>query len=229
MAGDPVECSHITRNPDGTLAHIDAITRNIPGGIETEGWDFALSWKRTTRAGDFDLRWDNAYVDYWGEIGKPARGSQLPDGSLAQGNVVGTNNDLYGVIWRLRSVAMLAWQHGAWGASITGRYFSPIIEDCSGPPHIAQVVGDPSLRFLCSDPDHMENGSPAPLNRVGAVTYVDLETNWRAPWQGIFTLGVRNALDREPPLARSYRAYNSFFPDYDVPGRFYYASYRQKF
>ncbi len=229
IAGDPVECSHITRNPDGTLAHIDAITRNIPGGIETDGWDFALAWKRTTRFGDFDLRWDNAYISYWGDIGKSARGALLPDGSLAQGNVAGKDNDLYGVVWRLRSVATLAWQRGAWGASITGRYFSPIVEPCRPPVRAAQVLHDPSWLSLCSDPDHVENDVPMPRNRVGAVTYVDLEANWRAPWQGVFTLGVRNAFDRDPPHAWSYSTLNSFFPDYDIPGRYWWLSYRQKF
>ncbi len=228
IAGDPVACSHIARNPDGTLAHIDAITRNLPGGIETEGWDFALSWKRATQLGDFSLRWDNAYVDYWGDIGKHQRGSQLPDGSLAQGNVVGTNNDLYGVVWRLRSVATLAWQRGNWGASITGRYFSSINEGCFNVIRVARRVHDPSLRELCSDPDHAFEGEPDPRNRVGAVTYVDLEASWRAPWRGIFTFGVRNAFDRNPPLAYSALA-NSFFADYDIPGRYFYASYRQKF
>lgn len=228
IAGDPVECSHITRNPDGTLAHVDAITRNLPGGIETEGVDFGLSWKRNTRVGNFSLVWQSAYVSYWGEIGKPARGSALPDGSLARGNVVGKNDDLYGVVWRVRSVATLAWQRGAWGASITGRYFSPVVEPCRPPFRTSQLFG-PSWLSLCSDPDHMEYGSPAPRNRVGAVTYVDLETNWRAPWQGVFTLGVRNAFDRDPPHAWSYNGANSFFPDYDIPGRFWWLSYRQRF
>jgi iron complex outermembrane receptor protein len=227
--GDPVACSRITRNPDGTLLHIDAINQNIPGGIETEGVDFALAWKRATRAGDFSLRWEAAYVSYWGDIGKPARGSILPDGSLAQGNVVGSNNDLYGVIWRLRSVATLAWQRGDWGASISARYFSPILEFCGPPWRASQVLDDPSWLALCSDPGHMEDGSPSPRNRVGAVNYVDLEANWRAPWKGVFTLGVRNAFDRDPPHAWSYNGANSFFPDYDIPGRFWWLSYRQHF
>ena len=229
IAGDPVECSHIMRNADGTLAHVDAITRNLPGGIETEGVDFGLSWKRSTRAGDFSLAWQNAYVGYWGDIGKPARGSALPDGSLARGNVVGKNDDLYGVVWRLRSVATLAWHRGPWGASITGRWFSPIVEPCNPPRRAAQVFHDPSWLLLCSDPGHMQDGSPAPRNRVGAVTYADLETNWRAPWRGVFTLGVRNAFDRNPPHAWSYSSANSFFPDYDIPARFWWLAYRQQF
>jgi iron complex outermembrane receptor protein len=67
-----------------------------------------------------------------------------------------------------------------------------------------------------------------PLNRVGAVIYVDLQMGWIAPWKGRFTLGVRNAFDRSPPVSYSAAA-NSFLPDYDIPGRFFYASYRQLF
>ena len=74
----------------------------------------------------------------------------------------------------------------------------------------------------------MEDGMPTPRNRVGAVTYIDLETSWNAPWQARFAFGVRNAFDRDPPVSYSAAA-NSFFPDYDIPGRFFYASYRQKF
>lgn len=60
------------------------------------------------------------------------------------------------------------------------------------------------------------------------MTYTDLQAGWNAPWHGQVTAGIRNALDRNPPV--SYSAFeNSFFPDYDIPGRFFYASYRQKF
>jgi iron complex outermembrane receptor protein len=90
----------------------------------------------------------------------------------------------------------------------------------------ARRVQDPSLRELCSDPDHTFEGEPDPRNRVGALTYVDLAASWCAPCQGIFTFGVRSALDRNPPLAHSALA-NSCFADYDIPGRYFYASYRQ--
>jgi len=226
---DPAACTHITRAADGEITKVVAVKENLPGGIETEGLDVALAWKCKTAIGDFDLRWDNAYVNYWGAIGQPARGAILPDGSLAPGNVAGKNDSLYGVIWRLRSIATVAWQRNASSASISARYFSPIIEDCSVVTDTAETVGDPSLDALCSDPYRMENGNPAPRNRVGAVTYVDLEASWDAPWKARLAFGIRNALDREPPHAWSYSSANSFIPDYDIPGRFYYASYRQKF
>lgn len=226
---DPAACSHITRAGDGDLQHVMATDENIPGGIEAEGVDFGLNWKHATRAGDFTLHWENAYVDYWGAIGKPPFGAALPDDALSQGNVAGSNNALYGVVWRMRSVATLVWHRGAWNASITGRYFSPIKEDCSFVTQIADTVGDRSLYSLCSDPYRKIDGVPAPRNRVGAVTFVDLEGGWHAPWNGVLTLGVRNAFDRNPPIAYSYADMNSFFPDYDIPGRFFYARYQQKF
>jgi iron complex outermembrane recepter protein len=66
-----------------------------------------------------------------------------------------------------------------------------------------------------------------PENRVPSVTFTDLQGSWDSPWHARIALGVRNAFDRSPPVA--FSATNSFFPDYDLPGRFYYASYRQSF
>lgn len=226
---DAAACSHLTRRSDGDLQHVLAINENIPGGLEAEGWDFALNWKRETHFGTLDLHWESAYVDYWGAIGNPQFGSTLPDGSVSAGNVAGSNSALYGVNWRLRSVATLAWRRGAWNASITDRYFSAIKEDCSFVTQTADGIGDPALYALCSDPNRTIDGVPAPRNRVGAVTYVDLQAGWMTPWRGAFALGVRNAFDRNPPLAYSYAQNNSFFPDYDIPGRYWWLSYRQKF
>jgi iron complex outermembrane receptor protein len=230
--GDANACALVTRDPaDHVLSNVDATQQNIPGGLEVEGYDYSLGWRRDTPFGPLQLRWDNAYVSYYGEIGQPATGTPLPDGSPAQGNVVGKNaqpGGFYGVVWRLRSVMVLAWQRGAWAASIAARYFSPVTESCQVVAQVADTVGDPSLLDLCSDPGHVQDGRPTPLNRVGAVTYFDLQAGWTAPWQGRFTLGVRNAFDRDPPVAYSANA-NSFFPDYDIPGRFFYLGYRQGF
>jgi hypothetical protein len=106
----------------------------------------------------------------------------------------------------------LAWQRGRWGASATGRHFSPIVEDCRNVVNIADAVGAPIPVFPLFGPGHLQDGRQAPRNRVGAVTHVDLETSWRAPWTGVFTPGARNALDRDPPLARSYSTFASFSP-----------------
>ncbi|MBS0383061.1 MAG: TonB-dependent receptor [Proteobacteria bacterium] len=227
-------CALVTRNPvDGTIEHVEDLMQNIPGGIETEGYDFALAWQRDTRFGRIALHWSTNYVDYFGEIGKPAPGAVLADGSTAHGNEVGMNSPtttgLFGVIWRWRSQLQFAWDRRAWSASITERYFSSIDEDCSGVAYYASI-SNPGYLGLCSGGNRtmLIAGNAVPFNHVGSVAYTDVEVDWESPWHGRIMLGIRNALDRDPPVAYSAFA-NSFFPDYDVPGRFWWLSYRQTF
>ena len=88
-------------------------------------------------------------------------------------------------------------------------------------PVLAQSVQEPEP----PDPArrHRRAGKPRPR-----VAYTDIEATWHAPWKAYFTFGVRNALDRTPPI--SYLAFaNSFFPEYEMPGRFSYVRYRQQF
>ena len=115
-------------------------------------------------------------------------------------------------------------------ASVTARYYGSILEDCSPVTLTAHNVNEPSLRSLCTNADKtiLLGGMPAPENRVPSVTFFDIEGTWHAPWNAYFTFGVRNAFDRTPPVSYSSSA-NSFFPDYDLPGRFWYVRYRQKF
>lgn len=234
QGGNTSRCNQIQRAGDGTLMRVLQRPANLPGGLETEGFDFALLHRRSTSLGDFTWRWENSYVSYFGEIGQRERLAPMPDGSVAMGNVVGLNSPGYGVIWRLRSVLALNWQRGPWSATVAARYFSSIKEDCSGVIYRAASLGQPSYRKLCSDPDRFADldgsgvGQAAPRNRVGSTTFFDLDLGWTAPWSGRFTLGVRNALDHDPPVAYS-DGFRGFFSDYDLPGRYWYASYRQRF
>ncbi|MCQ4167085.1 TonB-dependent receptor domain-containing protein [Tahibacter harae] len=235
--GDAGACARIQRGADGSLTKVIAVAQNLPGGLETEGVDFGLTYRRSTDIGNFSVAWDNAYVSYYGELHQPPRNALLPDGSLASGNTVAENRvagGFYGVVWRLRSNLSLQWQRDAWSSSVGVRYFSPSDEDCSVVTQTADFLEQPELRRLCSNPDREIDidgsgvATAAPQNRIGSITYFDLETSWDAPWQARFTLGVRNAFDRDPPISFSSQ-FNSTIPDNDVPGRFWYASYRQRF
>jgi iron complex outermembrane receptor protein len=95
---------------------------------------------------------------------------------------------------------------------------------------VAHEVGDPSLLNLCSDPNRVVDGNFAPANHVASVLYFDFNLGWEAPWKGRFSVGVRNAFDRDPPPLRSAQGGDiTFTAAYDLPGRFYYVSYRQNF
>jgi iron complex outermembrane receptor protein len=119
--------------------------------------------------------------------------------------------------WRLRGNFNLDWVLGDWGATYRARYFSSVREPC--------VLFD----TRCRQPDHVDPViGPDPLTRAGAVTYHDINVRWTAPWDGTITLGVNNAFDKGPPVLLTAFA-NSYDPNYDIPGRFWFLEYRQKF
>ena len=51
---------------------------------------------------------------------------------------------------------------------------------------------------------------------------------WNAPWNAKVTFGVNNVFDKNPPIVLNAFA-NTFDPQYELPGRFFYFRYSQKF
>jgi iron complex outermembrane receptor protein len=214
-------CALITRGPGGEVLDLFAGTGNATiGGFEIEGYDFTVEYRFDTDFGKFRINWDNAYVSYYGDAGQPEAGDVLADGSESNGNLVGVYLNRTNFAHRLKSNIGTNWQLGDWGATFTARYMSAIDEDCSLPV----FFGNPGL---CSNP----SGSPQfpdGENTIDDVWYFDLQGTWDAPWNGRVTAGVRNLFDEDPPVSYSTFA-NSFDPSYDIPGRFWYMQYSQKF
>jgi len=215
LNGNLNACALIQRNALGDVNELFAGNQNLPGGTEVEGYDFTADYRFDTDFGKFRVNWDSTYYAYYGEIGQS-------DGD----NVVGLYFDRFPV-WRIRSNVSTNWQLGDWGATLTARYVSALDEDCSVVVDTAFGIGQPALANLCSNPD----GSPQyPFgeNKIDDTWYFDLQGTWDAPWDGRVTAGVRNLLDKDPPIAFSTFA-NSFDPQYEVPGRFWYVQYSQRF
>jgi iron complex outermembrane receptor protein len=63
---------------------------------------------------------------------------------------------------------------------------------------------------------------------MDAAIYNDVSVYWSSPWNAKVALGVNNIFDEDPPFSATTFA-NSFDPQYEVPGRFYYMRYTQKF
>ncbi len=78
-----------------------------------------------------------------------------------------------------------------------------------------------SLRNYCSDPENREN-------HMGATTYHDVQFRYNTPWKGTIMVGLNNVWDKDPPVSYS-TSYNMFDPQYDLPGRYMYMQYKQKF
>ena len=73
-------------------------------------------------------------------------------------------------------------------------------------------------------------GKTVAENHIGATFYHDVSGTYHMDsWNTDFTFGIRNLLDKDPPVAMSAFA-NSFLPTfYRTPGRFFYARAGVKF
>ena len=231
IVGNASSCGLITRQPNGEILDLFAGVANnaVTRGTEIEGYDFTASYKFDTEFGKFRVTWDNAYISYLGDIGQPSAGTVLDDGTVLAGNVIGTyQGAIFLPQWRLRSTITTAWQNGDWGATLTARYLSALDETCAVVVNTADTIGQPQLRNLCSSPDVVDPQFGGPTNKLDETWYFDLQGTWDAPWNARITAGIRNLFDEDPPVGFSAFA-NSFDPQYDVPGRFWYVSYMQKF
>ena len=249
--GTSPTCALYSRNPAGDINALLNTTTNI-GGSKVEGYDMTVSYRLPeTSWGTFSFVWDTTYlssveqdIDGDGRFGEdnqilPAIGQpfNFNEGGNQVGEYAQNSNS-----WRIRSNLATRWEMGDFGANWNVRYFSSQNETC-------QNFEDYGYAFLCSDPDRFiglpsdDNGNgvwdgeaggdsivatAAAENHIGATTYHDVSAYWNAPWNAKITLGVNNVFDKDPPVALNAFA-NSFDPQYEVPGRFYYMRYAQKF
>jgi iron complex outermembrane receptor protein len=214
-------CENISRDPvSGQVNSLIARNQNFDDGTEVEGWDIELDYRFNTNFGDFRFNWSNAYLSYFGDIGQP-------DGANNVG--LATSASFPTPLHRLRSNATIAWNLGDFGASLSARYKSRVDEDCSGAQATAVALNARGITQAnpCSNPDGSPQ-NPGGENKIGGTTYLDVQGTWRTPWNGQVTAGARNVGDKDPPLSFSAFA-NSFLPDFDPPGRFWYVQYTQNF
>ncbi|HEY0503101.1 MAG TPA: TonB-dependent receptor [Lysobacter sp.] len=245
-------CSLYTRNPAGDINTLINTTTNI-GGTKVEGYDLTVGYRLPETAwGKFSFTWDTTYlasqeddIDGDGIFGEdiqqaPAIGQPL--NSDENGNQVGEyfENDNR---WRIRSNLSTRWELGDWGATWNIRYFSAQDEPCDA------AFEDYGFGYLCTDADRVV-GIPTDTNsngvwdgvdggdtiqtrrgaehHIGATTYHDVSVYWNAPWNAKVTVGINNVFDKNPPIVLNAFA-NTFDPQYELPGQFFYMRYSQKF
>ena len=221
LRGVTSNCENITRDPStGQVVSLIANNQNFDAGTEIEGWDVEIDYRFNTNFGDFRINWSNAYLSFFGDVGQPA-------GSNAVG--LATTGSFPTPLHRLRSNATVAWNLGDFGVSVSGRYKSRVDEDCSDARSTAVALTNSGTPFEipCSKPDGSPQ-NPGGENSIGGTTYIDLQATWRTPWNAVATVGARNINDKDPPLAFSAFS-NTFLPDFDPPGRFWYVQYTQNF
>jgi iron complex outermembrane receptor protein len=206
-------CPLITRGPGGVVSDLLAAPINFVG-FEVEGWDFTVNYNFDTDFGRFGVVWDSTYTSKWDVI--------TSDGGATSNLGQDLGDDYYG---RIRSNLNLSWGLGDFGVNWGVRYYHHVDENC---PFfgIEDAIG---VANPCSDPDFSSPTFDLGKNRLGSTVYNDVRFTWNAPWNGQVGLGVNNVLDRDPPT--SYMAANNSFNTfvYEVPGRFWFVQYTQKF
>ncbi|TZF91755.1 TonB-dependent receptor domain-containing protein [Cognatilysobacter lacus] len=214
-------CNQYSRNNTGAIQGLLSSGVNI-GAANVEGWDLTANYKAPeSRYGKFSWTFDATYMSKY-ESDQDGNGViDAADGGSVVGRYQDRNNN-----WRIRANLMTRWEKGDFGATWFTRYFSNQVEPC------AFIGGSNDYGFgeLCNRAQLDANGTvlDTSTNHIGATTYNDVSAYWKAPWNARVTIGVNNVFDKQPPLAFTTFA-NSFDPQYDVPGRFLYMSYNQKF
>jgi len=202
--------SLFTRDPNnGSVNYVLYGLRNA-GWVDTEGWDFGVNYRLPEFAfGRFAIHWDTTYVSHY-----TVKATDTAE-------VVSQATGFAGA-FRVRSNASVDWSLGDFGATWAMRYYSSQRESCS-----YDKAGGPE----CNMPNYQapDTFGVYPINRVGALTFHDLQAHWNAPWNATIAVGANNIFDKKLPIM--YSAPNSQFFTYggwDI-GRFYYVRYSQKF
>lgn len=201
--------SEITRNALGEITYFARGLQNL-GATEVEGYDMTVRYGLPdTNFGALNFVWDTSYMSSY-------RTKATPESEWGDSQV-GLYSDR-SPIWRIRSNISANWSFGDFGLTWNTRYYSGMYENCKYP----------SVASLCSDPGRRVDTGAAPRHRMGSVTYHDVQGRYNAPWNGEIALGVNNLFEKDPPVSTQAFA-NSFDPQYETPGRFYYMEYRQRF
>ncbi|MCF5928849.1 TonB-dependent receptor, partial [Xanthomonas perforans] len=215
-AGEQAEyCALVTRDPnysDGayTVTNINMPLLNL-ASYKVEGWDLAINYRLPETAfGQFTISWDSTYLSSW-----ETKATADSEPEQFQGRYL--NQDPY---WRIRSNLYVDWSLGDFGINWGLRYKSGMAEACPLSAALAQAY--------CSDPNRVTADGASPRNHIGATTYHDIQVRYNTPWNATVSVGLNNAFDKDPPVAYSTSA-NRFDPQYDLPGRYMYMQYRQRF
>lgn len=185
---DPTACARITRSPaSGDIVGISSQLQNI-AGIRTKGIDFNVAYRTArTSAGTFGLTWNNTFLRNFDLILPVFGGTQTVS---REGTEVGSPSQAFP---RWKSIGVLDWDLGNFGATVTGRYIKKVTES-TGHDLGNKFYTDAQLRLW----------APNLRDRLG------------------FAFGVNNLFNTKAPACFTCDV-NGFDPTtYDIPGRYYY-------
>ncbi|HEX4870886.1 MAG TPA: TonB-dependent receptor, partial [Nevskiaceae bacterium] len=193
-------CENVNRNPgNGQISSIDNTATNFLG-LRTSGIDTNIDWVLPVLRdyGSLKFQLDSSYVLTYEQT------TPTTTGPVTFG-FVGVNTGTGGIP-RVKINTTLEFATGPFTASWNTRYIHSMFEICDdgfGDPGAAEGGGNPTPILtldqygLCSGPDTENFGL---INKLEAVLYHDFVFGYDLPALGTnLTLGVINALDKDPP------------------------------
>lgn len=206
-------CALVQRAPGGIVTDILQAPVNFQT-FEVEGWDMTVSYRLDTDFGRFGAVWDTTYTSTW-ELTIPG---STPTSFLGQE----LGDDAYP---RIRSNLNVSWNLGDFGVNWGARYYHHTDEYCL----YNGIEEDIGVANPCSHPDVVTPTFPEGKNRQGSTTVHDVRFTWNTPWNGQVGLGINNVFEKDPPVAYLSFANSFNAAVWDVPGRFWFVQYNQKF
>jgi iron complex outermembrane receptor protein len=186
---DPTACARITRASNGNIVGISSQLENI-AGIRTKGIDLNIAYRTArTSVGTFGFTWNNTFLRNFDLLLPVVDGIQVDS---REGEEIGSPSQAYP---KWKSIGVLDWDMGNFGASITGRYIKSVRERAGPSPKIpSRFYTDVQLRLL----------APNVGDRLG------------------FAFGVRNLFNTKTPACFTCDINGMDPTTYDTPGRFFY-------
>jgi len=176
---------------------------------EMAGYDFSVMYSYDSKLGNFDFKWNAAYLDKFEQTPGPEH-QIIIDNGLAAGGV----GDLVGENGRpeWRSTASVNWYRNQWGAALFFNYIDEVVDTSVTAD---SDTGAPDDTYLPVDDFLTVNGS---------VDY-NFENGFAEGTR--LRLGVKNMFDEEPPIADEQMGY--FGSLHSNRGRYFYIDVVKRF
>lgn len=201
--GVPGYEKYVTLNPNGEVSQVNQLTQNV-GSIKTEGYDLDIRYREKMGGGTLDVGLNGTYVSKY-DLVTPANELEHSVATIVRPDGSPLVAAGTGVIIRWKHALTAGYTIGDWSGALTQRYYS-------GYEMKADLNGN--RQFV-----------------HGQFTY-DAVLNYKLTKAAKLTLGVRNLLDRDPPLfIHNGSQFQSGYDVYqeDPRGRFVYVQGTYKF
>ena len=189
----------------GPIAQIKRIPSNL-GTLRTSGIDVDVRYRAPAMPiGQFRFSMAGTYVIDYAVTG--VNGAPFPSGA-------GQRGPFTGAISRWRHYATIDWAGGPWAATLANNIQLGYDEPC-----------------ILDDDGNSLDASGCLTRRVGSYSVWDVQLRYSGLKNTTLTLGVRNFLDRSPPLTNQSDAFQvGYDPTYADPrGRTFYGAIRYAF